>query len=267
MHHPSQRPGRDPGPRPRPAGRALPRLLLSGLALTLGAGCVTTGAGPGPGSLATDATSPPRHRERRPPPDLREQEQARADPAQRREPTHPGVAQRASTLVGAQRVIIEGKRHRADCSGLVRGLYAEAGHDLFALGALGEQRNGVAIIYRYVQRYGRLHGGRPEKGELVFFDNTYDANGNGRLDDALSHIGVVEKVRKDGTVVVVHYGGSGVDRLLVNIEHPDQRRNARGEPINDYLRRAKDGPRLAGELFVAWGWLPKARATMLVAHR
>ncbi len=181
-------------------------------------------------------------------------------------PNHPAVARRATALLGKRRIWIEGRAHRADCSGLVKGLYRASGHDLYALGALGKE-NGVAIIFRYVKRYGQLHLGRPQAGELAFFDNSYDRNKDGRRNDPLTHIGVVEKVRRDGTVVVIHFGSGSVRRLLVNTHAPSMRRNARGEPINDYLRREKDGPRLAGELLVAWGRLPPPGQRRMVARK
>ena len=104
-------------------------------------------------------------------------------------------------------------------------------------------------------------------GELAFFENSYDRNKDGRRNDPLTHIGVVEKVRRDGTVVVIHFGSGSVRRLLVNTHTPSERRNTRGEPINDYLRREKDGPRLAGELLVAWGRLPLPGQRRMVARK
>lgn len=144
-----------------------------------------------------------------------------------------------------------------DCSTYVRTAYSAAGIDLYAEGS--SRDNGVQAIHRYVRRHGRLHRrGAPVKGELVFFDNSYDRNRNRLLDDRLTHVGIVEDVLADGTALVLHATNHGVVREPMNLRRPHSSRNAAGEPVNAMLRRrsAYDTPRtphLMGELFAGFG--------------
>jgi hypothetical protein len=99
---------------------------------------------------------------------------------------------------------------------------------------------------------GHSHFYSVRKGEVVFFDNTYDRNHNRRRDDDLSHIAIVERVLPDGTMTLVHLGSDGVVRIAMNLKHPDVRVNDAGEVINSYIRPSRDaktGPVLTGELF------------------
>jgi len=166
-----------------------------------------------------------------------------------------------------------------DCSTYVRTAYSAAGIDLYAEGS--SRDNGVQAIHRYVRRHGRLHRrGAPVKGELVFFDNSYDRNRNRLLDDRLTHVGIVEDVLADGTALVLHATNHGVVREPMNLRRPHSSRNAAGEPVNAMLRRrsAHDTPRtphLMGELFAGFGLVigadrsaePSARRAPPRAHR
>src|SRR5690606_3802041 len=95
----------------------------------------------------------------------------------------------------------------------------------------------------------------PRIGDLAFFDNTYDRDGDGRWDDELTHVAVVVEVEADGTIRMAHDGTSrGRTELRMNLKHPDVRLDASGRVLNDYLRvRTDKDPRsaryLAGELW------------------
>ena len=72
---------------------------------------------------------------------------------------------------------------RDDCSGYVSSVYTAA--DI-------EMDGTVAEIYAIAEDAGLLHHHPiPTIGDLVFFDNTHDRNGNGKWDDTRTHIGVV----------------------------------------------------------------------------
>jgi peptidoglycan DL-endopeptidase CwlO len=159
-----------------------------------------------------------------------------------------GVVEAASGMVGAAAPSAQGRRFRADCSGYVQAVYAQAGIDLYAdAGASGS--NGVAIIARYVAERGGLHGRRPLPGDIVFFDGTHGPPGS-----RLTHTGIVEGVEADGTVVFLHHMQGRVVRSRMNRYAPTTHQDPdTGRIINDYLRRGSDGPRLAGELFAGYG--------------
>ncbi len=40
--------------------------------------------------------------------------------------------------------------------------------------------------------------GKVRLGDLVFFDNTYDRNGDGKFDDRITHVGIVVGFDKEG---------------------------------------------------------------------
>ncbi|HYO58047.1 NlpC/P60 family protein [Archangium sp.] len=156
------------------------------------------------------------------------------------------VARRAATLVGAS---LATYRVPDDCSGLVRAAYQSVGIELLSHGTLPGE-NAVSAIHRRAQRSGALHHRTPRPGDLVFFRETYDRNRDGVRNDGMTHLGVIESVERDGTVVFVHRGSSGVKRSRMNLRFPEQRGQG-GRVLNDYIRRAEGGERarLASELF------------------
>lgn len=185
---------------------------------------------------------------------------ARASPKQARTYAPPSgdrrekVLEIARALVGAHSITLSGRRYRDDCTSLPLAAYEAAGLDLFSAAQRGD--NGVTAIYRFAERQGRVyHGGWPVPGDLVFFRETYDLNRDGRINDGLTHVGVVDSVAADATVVVIHRVQRGVVRYRMNLNHPDWRTNPEsGEPINDYLRvkGPTASPLLTGQLFAAY---------------
>jgi peptidoglycan DL-endopeptidase CwlO len=176
-------------------------------------------------------------------------------------PTVPAGAretavQLAQSLVGKNAIVLGGKKYRDDCTGLVDGIYAQLGVNLLGGGEPGD--NGVTAIWRYASTHGRLfEGGRPVKGDLVFFRETYDLNRDGRVNDGLTHIGLVEKVGDDGTVRVIHRVARGVVRYKMNLQFRDSAVDAAGGLVNDYLRVAgsQQKPQLTAQLFAGYATL------------
>ncbi len=156
----------------------------------------------------------------------------------------------AADLVGQSRLTALGEVYRNDCSGMVEAAYARAGTTLS-----GSSKD----LYELASDRGLLHSHKlPQVGDVAFFDDTYDRNGNGRRDDELTHVAVVESVGADGTIVMVHKGSSGVTRINMNLKRPDDRRDEAGNSLNDYLRarsRRDSGPTLTGQLWRAFGSL------------
>lgn len=143
---------------------------------------------------------------------------------------------------------------RDDCSGFVMAVLERAGTPL---------SGNTASIYTWAQEHGTIHHRkRPAPGDLVFFDDTYDRNHNGRTDDPLSHIAVVLEVAPDGTILMAHDGTSrGRTTLRMNLENPHERTAGDGEVVNDWLRALRDSdPKgmdyLAGELWRAFATVP-----------
>ncbi|WP_395835248.1 NlpC/P60 family protein [Archangium violaceum] len=156
------------------------------------------------------------------------------------------VARRAGSLVGTS---LATHRVPDDCSGLARAAYKSVGIELLSQGTLPGE-NAVSAIHRRAQRSGALHRRTPKPGDLIFFRETYDRNRDGVRNDGLTHVGVIESVERDGTVVFVHRGGSGVKRARMNLRIPSKHTQS-GRVLNDYIRKAEGGQRarLTSELF------------------
>jgi hypothetical protein len=181
-------------------------------------------------------------------------------PASDRKPaSRPRVGERivdkATGLVGVSSLRTVSDTVPDDCTGLARLAYTHAGIDLMAPvpGRPGE--NGVTHIARAARRRGALHRAKPRPGDLVFFRETYDRDRDGRRDDGLTHIGVVEHVSPGGLVTFIHRGSKGIARARMHLRWPATHRARTGRKVlNDYLRRAFGGHRayVTGELFVGF---------------
>ena len=162
------------------------------------------------------------------------------------------VLSAARAHLGKTTARVNGRSFRYDCSGFVRGMFWAAGMDLMG-GGSEDDENGVRILFRYVEKHGQTHFRKlPQKGDLVYFDNTWDMNGNGKLDDPLTHVGIVEDVAADGTIHIIHRANHGIVRETMNLLKPHD------EKLNAILRAKgrRDPPgtqHLMSELFAGFG--------------
>ena len=97
-------------------------------------------------------------------------------------------------------------------------------------------------------------------GDLVFFSNTYDRNRDGRMNDLFTHVGIVDRVEPDGTVVFLHYMKGKVRRYAMNRLKSDRVEDEEGKIVNSYLRRKRrrdprDTSYLAAGMFETYGSL------------
>lgn len=173
--------------------------------------------------------------------------------------TQVELAKAAADFLGHVQVTVGKRQFPADCSGLIRGIYATQQVELYeGLGKL-DGGNGVGRIYTHVVEHGRIHQGPAvHPGDLVFFHNTWDFNRDGRFNDPLTHVGVVEQVERDGTVVFVSRVSAGAERYRMNLQEPHRHKTDDGRVLNDYMRRRTPGDPseaqyLAGQLFAAFG--------------
>ncbi|HSN91150.1 MAG TPA: NlpC/P60 family protein [Anaeromyxobacteraceae bacterium] len=171
------------------------------------------------------------------------------------------LASRAASLVGERGAFeVGGRRFNADCSGFVEAVFHAEGIPLRALmeRVAPRERSAVVAVHLALERYGRTFGAgvRPRPGDLVFFHHTYDRDRNGRLDERLSHVGIVERVSGE-TVVFLHRGNGGVVRAVMTLARRDEMRAGDGRELNSPLRRKRadwaGAPVLAGQLFALFG--------------
>lgn len=162
----------------------------------------------------------------------------------------------ARAALGKSSFKVGKKSFRSDCSGVIRAIFTKA---RIGLGGIikNTNENDVKAIYRYVKKYGSISKENPRVGDLVFFHNTYDRSRNGRMNDALTHIGIVEKI--EGTTVhFIHHLGQSVIRSRMDLSRPKETFHQKtGERINHVLRKAQGSYRAytAAELFAGFGRL------------
>jgi cell wall-associated NlpC family hydrolase len=140
-------------------------------------------------------------------------------------PIQQALVRAAHDLIGVDELYIGGQHYLFDCSGTVMAIYASAGLNL---GRHFERYtgNGVSRIHQMVEEYGKLvakdPGDLPAPGDIVFFDDTYDKNGDGAWNDALTHTGMVVAVSPAGTVQYVHnHYRLGIVIEQMNLARPD----------------------------------------------
>ena len=138
------------------------------------------------------------------------------------------------------------RNYRSDCSGFVSAALQGAGVPL-----TGDTRT----LWAFSESQGFVHyRHEPAVGDLVFFDNTWDRNGNGRFDDELTHVALVVSVDDSGTAILAHEGTtSGRSTLRMNLHHRHQPSVGQVQVNHPLRRRGRNDPEgtpyLASELW------------------
>ncbi|MCF7949133.1 MAG: CHAP domain-containing protein [Spirochaetia bacterium] len=127
----------------------------------------------------------------------------------------------ALSLNGRNRLNVNGRRFNADCTGTVLAIYWHAGIDL-ATPMTQYRGNGVTRLYRFLEDEQALYKTRrPKPGDIIFWDNTYDRDGDGQANDYLTHTGMVVSVEEDGTLHYIHHNyRKGVVLARMNLYRP-----------------------------------------------
>ena len=164
-----------------------------------------------------------------------------------------GLTQKQKQLVdaaywakGRTSLTVNGKKFKMDCSGVVRAIYQKAGIDL-ARDFNKYKGGGVQRIHETLRSKGLIYRPTiPVPGDLIFWDNTYDANHNGRADDVLSHIGmVVSSNKKTGEIIYIHHHEKkGIIFEKMNLLHPN-------EPAYNAALRDSKAKKLPGNKYLA----------------
>ena len=156
------------------------------------------------------------------------------------------------------------KGFRDDCSGFVCASYTRAGVPMDGT---------VASLWAVAKKNRYTHKRkRPRIGDLIFFDDTYDRNKDGKLNDELTHIGIVLSIDEHGTITVAHSGTSkGRTTMKVNLYHPDVHKAEDGRVLNSFLRRKTNKDRrktqyLSGQLFRGFATVKRKNAPVWLAN-
>jgi hypothetical protein len=155
------------------------------------------------------------------------------------------LAEGARSILGRKQLVVRGRHFNMDCTGVVLAIYWYAGIDL-ARDFNRFTGNGVSRIYRTLERRDLLYStSSPLVGDIIFWDNTYDENGDWRQNDPLSHVGMVVTVDGERTITYVHYHiRNGISYDYMNLRNPgvqNEIENGRVRVINSPLRLAVPG--------------------------
>ncbi|NBB91260.1 MAG: CHAP domain-containing protein [Spirochaetes bacterium] len=137
-------------------------------------------------------------------------------------PVQQRVVESARSLVGVRSLRINGRRFRYDCTGTILAAYYGAGIDLEAEFSV-YTGNGVARLFKLAAAHELVYtGDSPSPGDVIFWDNTYDRNGDGAWNDTLTHAGVVIRTYDDGSVDYVHHNyREGIVVARMSLASPD----------------------------------------------
>jgi hypothetical protein len=132
------------------------------------------------------------------------------------------VVEGALSLIGKDAIIVRGRSFPNDCTGVVRGAYWYAGIDL-AKDFSKYTGNGVTRIYKTLEADNLLYvTDYPLPGDIIFWDNTYDRNEDGKWNDPLTHTGIVLSVSDSGQIEYVHANyRKGIVIEYMNLIDPD----------------------------------------------
>ncbi len=153
--------------------------------------------------------------------------------------------------LGRNRLNVEGKCFNLDCSGVVLAIYDRSGKDLQPFMA-SYSGGGVQRLYALMEEQGLLYKTKhPAPGDLLFWDNTYDRNKNGKKDDLLTHIGMVVSMDNKGNVKYIHHNyRKGIILENMNLTDPDNLE--KNSPIRARGAEKGHAPRwLSGQLLKA----------------
>ncbi len=170
----------------------------------------------------------------------------------------------ARTLLGKApeaKVTVNGRGFTLDCIGTVSAIFWGMALDVqkdFGL----YTGDGVNRLYMTLRERNAIFTDRlPRPGDVVFWNNTHDAKGDGdRVHDPRTHAGIVLAVDDDGTVSYVHenlYSGIVIESM--NLLRPTTARDEKGKKINSGMAIAtKPGDplpvhTLSGDVFDSFG--------------
>lgn len=62
----------------------------------------------------------------------------------------------------------------------------------------------------------------PKKGDVIFFDNSYDENKDGEVNDKLTGIGFIVEIDKEDTIHYLTKTSKGIEMKQMNLKMKDQ---------------------------------------------
>lgn len=151
------------------------------------------------------------------------------------------VIRSAMSLLGRDELKVNGRTFNLDCTGVILAAYWGAGYDLMPY-FNREEGNGVRRLHDTAKNRGKLFTRTlPEPGDIIFWDDTYDMNEDGRWGDLYTHNGIVVAVEPNGQVTYIHHNYSlGIVMARMNLSQVEVYRDSAGKELNSPMRMRKD---------------------------
>lgn len=136
--------------------------------------------------------------------------------------TQEKLVEGANWALGKKKLKVNGRTFNLDCSGTVMAVYYYAGIDL-SRNFADYTGGGTSRIYQYMDDKELLYNTKyPLPGDIIFWDNTFDSNGDGKRNDNLTHMGIVVDVSQEGTITYVHeHYRKGIIQESMNLIKPE----------------------------------------------
>ncbi len=112
------------------------------------------------------------------------------------------------------------------------------------------------LIFHFVKENGRLYKNKDYQiGDLIFFDNTYDKNKDGKFNDKLTSIGLITNIDKDKTISFLINISGKISLKYINLIKKENKIKIRDKEkiINSTLRFFKKDKIYSYQLFNKFG--------------
>lgn len=128
----------------------------------------------------------------------------------------------ANWALGKEKLTVKDRSFNLDCSGVVMAVYYRSGIDLQSY-LSGYSGGGVQRLYGFLDDRQLLYKQADlAPGDMLFWDNTYDKNGDGKKNDTLTHVGMVVTVDERGNIQYIHHNyRKGIVLAKMNLLDPD----------------------------------------------
>ena len=136
-----------------------------------------------------------------------------------------------------------GKRDGGDCSGFVTLINKKFNRDFFDEKELDKfyTKRGLKseAMFKLYESKNLIAFDDPQVGDLIFFNNTTKSTKNNKKAKIVTHVGIVSRVEKDGTVGFTHNsrGKNSVD--FMNLNDKNTRKKGKKE-LNSYVVSCKN---------------------------
>ena len=161
------------------------------------------------------------------------------------------IVKHAEELIGIRDLKKIDSVYRNDCSGFVIGLYRILGYKIKLDYPVASRRFTLSqLLFVNLRKYGYLYTtGVPKKADVVFFKGTVPS-----MPNRVSHVGIVDDVLSDRTIIIIHYGSRGIAEIKMNLLHPHIHKTKSGRVLNDFILKKGAGRYLlAAEHFAGFG--------------